>query len=307
MSSIRGHLIHSVALSALLVSAATAACAPPPDPPLPPSLRGADVNLPADLRLISARVFPGATMASLLRANQIAESEVTALVARASTVFDLRRVRLDQPYRLARALDGALRWFEYEIDADRLLKIARAPDLPVPEFVAAIVPIEKESRTVTVRGTIGTDADSLAFDRSPAEYRCAPLVQLRLVEDWAATIARHYLYETADRIRLEDLKASDDSEVAVLAGKTDREEFYYPMHAGMWAAQLREEGRFVAAVDALWPQALGLLEPGRRGELAARVGREEVEAVEREVTDEFDALWQEMTSVRRSAPAGAQW
>ena len=137
---------------------------------------------------------------------------------------------------------------------------------------------------------LGTDADSLAFDRSPAEYRCAPLVQLRLVEDWAATIARHYLYETADRIRLEDLQASDDAEVAGLAAKMDR-----------------EEARFVVAVDALWPQALGLLEPARRGELAARVGRDEVEAVEREVTDEFDALWQEMTSVRRSAPAGAQW
>lgn len=161
MTSSRGYLIHSVVLSTLLVSGATAACAPPPDPPLPPALRGADVYLPADLRLISARVFPGATMASLLRANQIAESEVAALVARASTVFDLRRVRVDQPYRLARALDGALRWFEYEIDADRLLKIARAPDLPVPEFVAAIVPIEKESRTVTVRGAISTDADSL--------------------------------------------------------------------------------------------------------------------------------------------------
>ncbi len=154
---------------------------------------------------------------------------------------------------------------------------------------------------------LGTDADSLAFDRSPAEYRCAPLVQLRLVEDWAATIARHYLYETADRIRLEDLQASDDAEVAGLAAKMDREEVYHRMHAEMWAAQLREEGRFVAAVDALWPQALGLLEPARRGELAARVGRDEVEAVEREVTDEFDALWQEMTSVRRSAPAGAQW
>src|SRR6185436_18917128 len=133
MTSSRRHLIRS-ALSALLVAASTAACGPPPDPPLPPSRRGADVSLPADLRLISARVFPGATMASLLRANQIAESEVAALVARAASVFDLRRVRVDQPYRLARAFDGALRWFEYEIDADRLLKIARTPEQPLPEF-----------------------------------------------------------------------------------------------------------------------------------------------------------------------------
>src|SRR5436190_1755030 len=37
---------------------------------------------------------------------------------------------------------------------------------------------------------LGTTADALAFDRSPEEYRCAPLVELRLVPDWARTIAR---------------------------------------------------------------------------------------------------------------------
>src|SRR3989454_11909911 len=32
---------------------------------------------------------------------------------------------------------------------------------------------------------LGTDADALAFDRSPPEYRAAPLVELRFVPDWA--------------------------------------------------------------------------------------------------------------------------
>src|SRR5205809_2449385 len=49
---------------------------------------------------------------------------------------------------------------------------------------------------------LGTDADALAFDRAPAEYRCAPLVELHLLDDWAHTIARRYLYEQADRIRI---------------------------------------------------------------------------------------------------------
>src|SRR3954467_14748269 len=46
---------------------------------------------------------------------------------------------------------------------------------------------------------LGSTADELAFDRPPAEYRCAPLVQLRRLE-WAATIARRYLYESADAV-----------------------------------------------------------------------------------------------------------
>ena len=61
---------------------------------------------------------------------------------------------------------------------------------------------------------LGTDADALAFDRPPEEYRCAPLVQLRLVPDWARTIARHVLYETADAIRIAHLKEHEDSALA---------------------------------------------------------------------------------------------
>src|SRR6266567_1956717 len=56
-----------------------------------------------------------------------------------------------------------------------------------------------------------SDADALAFDRAPEEYRCAPLVELHLM-DWAHTIARRYLYEEADRVRLEALRTSNDTE-----------------------------------------------------------------------------------------------
>ena len=77
-----------------------------------------------------------------------------------------------------------------------------------------------------------TTADELAFDRKPEEYRSAPLVELRRLE-WARTIARHWLYETADEIRLAALKASDDPEIAAIAAKMDREEAYHRMHAEM--------------------------------------------------------------------------
>src|ERR671914_2024354 len=70
-----------------------------------------------------------------------------------------------------------------------------------------------------VARALGTSADELAFDRSPSEYRCSRFVQLRLVPDWARTIARHVLYEEADERRIKDLMASDDAEVAGLAAK----------------------------------------------------------------------------------------
>src|SRR6476659_8342732 len=91
----------------------------------------------------------------------------------------------------------------------------------------------------------GTTADELAFDRSPDEYRCSRLVELRLL-DWEKTIARQYLYEDADEARLERLKQSDDPEIAGLAAKIDREEAYHRMHARMWFTRLQAEPRFIA-------------------------------------------------------------
>jgi ring-1,2-phenylacetyl-CoA epoxidase subunit PaaC len=154
---------------------------------------------------------------------------------------------------------------------------------------------------------LGTTADELAFDRRPDEYRCAQLVQLRLADDWAGTVARHWLYENADALRIEALKASGEAEVAGLAAKIDREETYHRMHADMWAERLGGEPRFRAALDELWPYALGVLEEAHRPALCERVGRSPVAPVERGAhTDSLAGLWEEMTMVRRSVP-GATW
>jgi ring-1,2-phenylacetyl-CoA epoxidase subunit PaaC len=130
----------------------------------------------------------------------------------------------------------------------------------------------------------GMTADELAFDRSPGEYRCSVLVELRLL-DWEKTIARHYLYEAADANRLERLMQSNEPEIAGLAAKIDREEAYHRMHAQMWHERLQGEPRYTAALDELRP----LLE--RRGEHSS----------------ELPELWEEMTIVRRSQPAGTKW
>ena len=130
----------------------------------------------------------------------------------------------------------------------------------------------------------GATADELAFDRSPDEYRCSALVERRLL-DWEKTIARHYLYELADEGRLQELKASDDPDIAGLAAKIDREEAYHRIHAQMWFDRLKNEPRFTAALDELRP----LLDTGRS-----------------EHTAELAELWEEMTMVRRSQTVGTK-
>ena len=116
-----------------------------------------------------------------------------------------------------------------------------------------------------------------------------------------------WLYEAADELRLEALKASDDAEVAGLAAKIDREEAYHRMHAQMWADRLRGRAALRAAVEELWPYALGVLDaelrPRSRSASGSRRSRRSSAA---RTPTSWPALWEEMTMVRRSVP-GATW
>src|SRR3712207_2625672 len=73
---------------------------------------------------------------------------------------------------------------------------------------------------------VGDDADHLAFGRTADQYRNA-LICERPNGDWAYTLARHWVYDTADDVRLEALERSSDPELAALAAKMRREERYH--------------------------------------------------------------------------------
>jgi ring-1,2-phenylacetyl-CoA epoxidase subunit PaaC len=161
-------------------------------------------------------------------------------------------------------------------------------------------------------GLLADDPDALALDRAPDEYRCAPLVELRFVPDWARTIARHVLYEAADELRIDRLKSSSDTAVAGLAAKIDREEIYHRLHAQMWAERLAGEPRYREALDELWPNAVAMLDEDLRDPLAVRFSRvvpsnTVLQSLRRGAhVEDWPELWDEMTVVRRSV-AGASW
>jgi 1,2-phenylacetyl-CoA epoxidase catalytic subunit len=80
----------------------------------------------------------------------------------------------------------------------------------------------------------------------------------------------------------------------------------------MWADRLRDEPRYREALEELWPHAVSTLEPDLRPDLAARIGldlpsNKLLRGLERgSHVDEWPALWEEMTMVRRSV-VGATW
>jgi ring-1,2-phenylacetyl-CoA epoxidase subunit PaaC len=110
----------------------------------------------------------------------------------------------------------------------------------------------------------GQDADAIAFGREPEAYRHAALMNHPRT-DWAFTVARRYLYETADSIRLEALSRSSYEPLAQLAAKMRREERYHLMHLDAWLRRLAADpgahSRLVAALQAIWRDALAVFSP----------------------------------------------
>ena len=187
----------------------------------------------------------------------------------------------------------------------------------------------------------GTDADAIAYDRDPAEYRHARLLD-HARGDWAMTIARRYLYETADAVRLEALVDGSWSPLADLVGKIRREERYHLMHIGTWLERLAgtpgaSRDRLLGALETLGPDAgtvftpldgePSLVESGvlvRTMADSERAWREGLNPVFQRLDlplppptadpangrtshgNDFRWLWSEFTSVRGADP-GATW
>jgi murein DD-endopeptidase MepM/ murein hydrolase activator NlpD len=121
----------------------------------------ADILLRAETAVIEARVPRNATLDSILRQHELSTDLVNAAVRSAASVFNPRRLRADRPYRLVLSFDGFLREFEYEIDADRFLRII-SRDRERPEVLdAEVVPFEKQSNVVAIRGEIDASHPSL--------------------------------------------------------------------------------------------------------------------------------------------------
>lgn len=127
-----------------------------------------------------------------------------------------------------------------------------------------------------VADVTGDDADRLALGREPDEYRNAILCE-RTNRDWAYTLARHWLYDTADAIRLEALQDTAHDGLAALVTKIRREERYHVLHADMWMRRVAQgpvEGRtnLLHAMSEAFDEAIGLFEPFEREEEAVKEG-----------------------------------
>jgi ring-1,2-phenylacetyl-CoA epoxidase subunit PaaC len=116
-----------------------------------------------------------------------------------------------------------------------------------------------------VAGTDRAGIDALGLGRQPGEYRHAVLCE-RPPRDFAYTLARHWLYDHVDAVRLEVLGGSSDPDIAAVATKLRHEERYHLEHADHWFRRLVHGGddaheRLAAGLAQALPEALWLFEP----------------------------------------------
>jgi murein DD-endopeptidase MepM/ murein hydrolase activator NlpD len=161
---------------------------------------GRDITLEKDAELITGIIPPRTTIAHLFDRHLIGRSEALALVSSIASAMDVRKLRAGQPYLIDRLLDGRIRRFEYEIDADRMLSVARALFDGTPRFVASVERIPKVATVVAVEGEINRETNSLteAIDKAGERIDLA----LGLADVYSGEIDFNSDLQPGDRFRV---------------------------------------------------------------------------------------------------------
>jgi ring-1,2-phenylacetyl-CoA epoxidase subunit PaaC len=132
--------------------------------------------------------------------------------------------------------------------------------------------------------------DQVAFNRAPDEFRSCQMVEYP-IGDYAFSLVRHVLYDIAENVRLDSLSKGSFRPLSELAKKLAREERYHFLHAHTWIRQLgtaTEEAnqRLQAALNELYPIALGMFEPTA---FDAAIAADGIQAIEAELEAEWVA------------------
>lgn len=154
-------------------------------------------------------------------------------------------------------------------------------------------------------GELGYSEPDCIWEKPPGQWRHTTLVERPFADDdWDDTIVRCYLYDVAERLRLEALVDTSYAPLADRVGKVLSEEEYHRKHAENWLDRLADSDardRLQAAIDDLFPHALTMFEPGPQ-EPAIRANGFRTESLEQLREDWLDVVVPHLRSLEFTVP-----
>jgi murein DD-endopeptidase MepM/ murein hydrolase activator NlpD len=138
------------------------------------------VSLPSDTptapetEVVEDTIHKNRTLVATLADYDVPAEIATEVADLVKPVFDLRKLRFGNPFRLEKASDGTLRAFEYKIDDESVLKVHKATDT----YEAKVEKLDLETRETTLTAEIHTSLWEALNDLPKREYLATALAEM---------------------------------------------------------------------------------------------------------------------------------
>jgi len=139
----------------------------PPPPPL-------TVNIVPQNEVVEDTIQKNRTLVATLVDYEVPVAIANEVADLIKPVFDLRKMRFGNPFRLEKETDGTLKKFEYKIDDERVLKVQKGTEA----YEAKVEKLELETREVPITAEIQTSLWDALADLPKREYLATDLAQI---------------------------------------------------------------------------------------------------------------------------------
>src|SRR5262245_56233740 len=160
---------------------------PPLVPPLPV------INPVPQIEVVEDTIQKNRTLVATLVDYEVPVAIANEIADLIKPVFDVRRLRFGNPFRLEKDNDGTVKKFEYKIDDESVLKVHKGTDA----YEATVEKIDLETRESTITAEIHNSLSEALGDLPKREYLATELAQ---VLQWQVDFSTEI--QPGDQIRL---------------------------------------------------------------------------------------------------------
>ena len=143
--------------------------------------------------IVEGTIQKNTTLVATLVDLQIPTELAYQLADLIQPVFDLRKIRFGNIFRLEKTTDGTLKKFEYKIDDERILKVEKAAD----SYKAEVEKLEFEVRETVVAASIES-----SLYQSLGDYEKGELLTVDLADIFSSDVDFNTEIQKGDEIRV---------------------------------------------------------------------------------------------------------